>query len=166
MSLRDLIFDSKEVATATPATPATHNSESECFEAKGDSSVATVATVAVATPESAKTDASKREVPEVEDTSLEETFVESQNQLVTARPPGLPALDPAAEARRQEVISMLAGDPRITYAITSDTEAEPDSVIVALALRGKATCELRIPKGKYDGLALLQLIEHRTVRDH
>jgi hypothetical protein len=58
---------------------------------------------------------------------------------------------------------MLAHEPGITYAITTDTEAEPDCVIVALAIGGKATCELRIPKVRYDGMALLELIERRTV---
>lgn len=57
---------------------------------------------------------------------------------------------------------MLAEHPGTTYAITTDTEAEPDAVIMTLAIRNKATCELRIPKVKYDGLALLEMIENHT----
>jgi hypothetical protein len=43
---------------------------------------------------------------------------------------------------------MLAEHPGITYAMTSDTDLEPDAVIVTLAIRGKATCELRVPKDR------------------
>jgi hypothetical protein len=57
---------------------------------------------------------------------------------------------------------MLAADPGITYAITSDTEIEPDAMIVTLAIRDKGACELRIPEDRYDGLALLQVIEEHT----
>jgi hypothetical protein len=67
-----------------------------------------------------------------------------------------------AEARRQAVLSMLANELGITYALTSDTEADPDAVIITLAIRDKATCELKIPKDRYDGLAILQIIEQQT----
>jgi hypothetical protein len=55
-------------------------------------------------------------------------------------------LNAPAEARRQAVLSMLANEPGITYALTSDTEADPDAVIITLAIRDKATCELKIRK--------------------
>jgi hypothetical protein len=59
-----------------------------------------------------------------------------------------PANDDAArEARRQQVLSMLAQGPEIQYAITTDDDAEPDAVILALGIRDKGTCEMRIPKG-------------------
>jgi hypothetical protein len=70
--------------------------------------------------------------------------------------------DFAADARRKEVLRMLIENPGITYAIVSDTELDPDAVIVTLAIRDKATCELRVPKAKYDGLALLQIIEQQA----
>ena len=38
-------------------------------------------------------------------------------------------------------------------------QAEPDAVILALAIRGIGTCELRIPKAKYDGILLLEHIK-------
>ncbi len=57
---------------------------------------------------------------------------------------------------------MLAQEPGITHAIVTDDEAEPDAVIVTFAIRGKATCELRIPKERYDGLALLELIQRHS----
>jgi hypothetical protein len=42
---------------------------------------------------------------------------------------------PTAEARRQEVLAMLAQEPGLTYAMLTDDEAEPDAVILALAIR-------------------------------
>jgi hypothetical protein len=66
-------------------------------------------------------------------------------------------------SRCEEALALLAREPRATSAVTTDTDTEPDSVIVALALRGKSTCELRIPTAKYDGLALLQLVEQQRV---
>lgn len=65
--------------------------------------------------------------------------------------------EPVAEARRQRVLAMLAQHPTARYAVITDTE--PDVVILALAVRDVATCELRIPRDKYDGVLLLDLIE-------
>jgi hypothetical protein len=67
--------------------------------------------------------------------------------------------DPAAEARRQRVLAMLAERPGARYAVLTDTEADPEAVILALAIRDVATCELRIPRAKYDPFLLLDLIE-------
>jgi hypothetical protein len=38
-------------------------------------------------------------------------------------------------------------------------------VILTLAIRGKAACELRIPKSRYDAFVLLDLIEKHTTRE-
>jgi hypothetical protein len=70
--------------------------------------------------------------------------------------------DSALEKRRQLVLSMLTKEPDTTYAITMDDKAEPDAVIVTLAIRNKLSCELWIEKSRYDGLALLELIEEQT----
>ncbi len=67
--------------------------------------------------------------------------------------------DPAAEARRQRVLEMLAERPGVRYAVLTDTEADPEAVLLTLAIRGRATCELRIPKAKYDPFLLLDLLE-------
>jgi hypothetical protein len=66
------------------------------------------------------------------------------------------------EARRQQVLSMLAQDPSLQYAMVTDMEAEPDAVRLTLAIKDKGTCELYIPQDRYDGLALLQVIEEQT----
>ena len=69
------------------------------------------------------------------------------------------AFDPAAEARRQRVLAMLEKSPGIKYALITDTDSDPDSVLLTLAIRGKATCEFQIPRDKYDGVLLLELLE-------
>jgi hypothetical protein len=70
--------------------------------------------------------------------------------------------DPAAETRRRAVLAMLAANLNLTYAITTDDECASEFVLLTLAIRGKATAELQIPKAKYNGLAILQMIEQRT----
>jgi hypothetical protein len=51
-----------------------------------------------------------------------------------------------ADTRRQKVLATLAQEPSITYAMQTDIEAEPDAVILAVAIRDIGTCELRIPR--------------------
>jgi hypothetical protein len=63
------------------------------------------------------------------------------------------------EARRQRVLAMLLENPGITYAAVTDTQADPDNVILALAVRGRATCELLIPRAKWDGVLFLERLD-------
>ena len=74
--------------------------------------------------------------------------------------------DPAAEARLQRVIAMLDARPGMRYAVLTNTEADPEVVIITLAIRGKAACELHIPRDKYDGVLLLDLIDRHGVTVH
>ncbi len=67
--------------------------------------------------------------------------------------------DPAAEARRQRVLAMLRESPTITYAAVTDTDSNPDSVIVALAIRGRVSCELLVPRAKWDGVLFIDLLD-------
>lgn len=69
-----------------------------------------------------------------------------------------PQPDPATEARRQRVLAMLGEQPGIKYAVVVD-DPDTDPVILALAIRDRATCELRIPRDRYDGVLLLDLID-------
>jgi hypothetical protein len=64
------------------------------------------------------------------------------------------------------VLDMLAESPGARYAMVTDTERERAMVIVTLAIRGQATCELHIPKAKYDGVLLLDLIERHGATVH
>jgi len=70
-----------------------------------------------------------------------------------------PLPDPRSETRRQRVLIMLDAHPTARYALVTDEGADPGAVLLTLAIRGQATCELRIPRDKYDGTLLLDLIE-------
>ncbi len=77
------------------------------------------------------------------------------------------ATDPMtpADARLGKVIDKLHADTGLRYAMEAHIDADPDAVILTLAIRGKGACELRIPKSRYDAVALLELIEKHTTRE-
>lgn len=64
-----------------------------------------------------------------------------------------------ADTRMEKVIAKLHGDPGLRYAMEAHIEAAPDTVILTLAIRDKAACELHIPRDIYDPFLLLELIE-------
>ncbi len=70
-----------------------------------------------------------------------------------------------ADQRIEKMVAKLEGDPGLRYAMKTHTDADPDAVILTLAIRGKGACELRIPKSRYDAFALLELIEKHTTRE-
>lgn len=74
--------------------------------------------------------------------------------------------DPAAEARRQRVLAMLAERPGARYAVLTHDPGAPDHVILTLAIRGVATCEMSIPRDRYDPFLLLDLIERHGNTAH
>ena len=74
--------------------------------------------------------------------------------------------DPKAEARRRRVRAMLEAQPGARYAAVTDCNADPNAVIVALAIRGRATFELRIPRQKWDGALFLELLERHSGTVH
>lgn len=77
---------------------------------------------------------------------------------------------PGFEARRQRVLAMLA-DRQVRYALLVDGDAEPEAVILALAIRsgaggGAVTCELRVPREKFDPYLLLDLVARHGATVH
>ena len=74
--------------------------------------------------------------------------------------------DPRAQARRRHVLAILANNPSIQYAMTADTNADPENVILALAIRNCATCELLIPRAKFGGLRLIELLDIHSATIH
>ena len=70
------------------------------------------------------------------------------------------------QARRQRVLAMLDANPTARYALLTDMQADPEAVLLTLAIRGRATCELRIPRDRYDGVLLLDLIERHGAMTH
>jgi hypothetical protein len=69
---------------------------------------------------------------------------------------GLP--DRRADQRRREGLSLLAQPAGIDRALIRSDDAEPDAALVTLAIKGKATCELRVPEARYDGFALVAFL--------
>lgn len=69
-----------------------------------------------------------------------------------------------SDNRTEKVIDQLRGDAGLRYAIEAHDDVDLESVILTLAIRDKAVCELRIPKSRYDGFALLELIEKHTTK--
>lgn len=51
------------------------------------------------------------------------------------------------------------------YVVKAHDGINRAAVILSVAIRGKATCELRIPKSRYDAFALMELIEKHTTRE-
>lgn len=78
----------------------------------------------------------------------------------------------ASGARHETVRTMLEYAPGRRYAVVTDVEADPTAVILTLALRSTlpggdvVTCDLRIPREKYDGFLLLHLIEKHCGAAH
>ena len=72
-----------------------------------------------------------------------------------------------AEWRRQKVIAMLEAAPGTQRAIYTDTDSDPHNVILTVASRTyQQTCEMLIPKAKYDPWRLLELIERHGQVTH
>ena len=73
---------------------------------------------------------------------------------------GLITDDHEAESRRQRVVAMLADNPALRLAVVCDGAGDP--VPVAVAVRGKESCEVLIPRANYDGVKLLCLVEKHS----
>ena len=54
---------------------------------------------------------------------------------------------------------MLEANPEIRHAWLTDDQGHPEYVIVAFAIRHVGTSELSIPREKYDGFKLLEIID-------
>jgi len=68
------------------------------------------------------------------------------------------------EERRLKVLSMLAENPGTQRAFVTDTESDPDNVILTMAIRDQASFEMLIPRRKYDPFMLLELIERSAIQ--
>jgi hypothetical protein len=70
-----------------------------------------------------------------------------------------------ADGRMNKMTDRLRDDPGPRYAIEAHDDVDPAAVILTLVIRGKAACELRIPKSHYDAFVLLDLIKRHTTRE-
>lgn len=125
--------DTGSIATAIPAIAAIPASVST----ENDQRIARIAKVAVANPKEQQT--------------APLAIVSTGH---TAPPP--------ADVRIGKVIDRLHGDPGLRLAVEANIDADPDAVILTLAIRHKGACELRIPKEKYDPFLLLELIKRHS----
>ena len=80
--------------------------------------------------------------------------------IAIANPEVAPS-DPATEARRQRVLTMLADNPALRLAVVCDGAGDP--VPVAVAIRDKGSVEILIPAARFDPFALLELVERHSV---
>lgn len=62
------------------------------------------------------------------------------------RDPG--AFTPAMQARRQKVIAMLAAAPEKERAYHVDPDADPEHLVVTVAIRGECTFDVLVPKSR------------------
>lgn len=67
--------------------------------------------------------------------------------------------DAKREQRRNKVLAILAANPNTKRAYSVDAEADPDNVIVSLAIRNVASLEITISKSRFDPFLFLELIE-------
>ncbi|HKH19378.1 MAG TPA: hypothetical protein VKB53_00450 [Gammaproteobacteria bacterium] len=59
----------------------------------------------------------------------------------------------------REASARLAQHPELTHAFVTTDDDDPEFVPVVVAIRDTATCELRIPRQQYAGLAMLEWID-------
>jgi len=75
--------------------------------------------------------------------------------------------DRQREVSRQKAIAMLNESPDAPRAVYVDDEIDPDNVVLFVASRiHQQTCEMLIPKAKYDPWRLLELIERLGQTTH
>ncbi len=92
----------------------------------------------------------------------EDLSPEIVRQLKLGKPEILCALnreEKARETRREKVLAMLEADPRALRAMCTDVQSDPNNVILTIAIRGKATCEMYVAKKRFDPFQLLSLVE-------
>ena len=62
---------------------------------------------------------------------------------------------------REEAEALLAGSETSKYAISTDSEIKPGTVVIGLAIRGAGSCLLAVPAGEYDGCRVLEAIDRQ-----
>jgi len=71
----------------------------------------------------------------------------------------LARLEPGRGIRQQRALTKLADSPDLKRVAIFDIEANPTAVICTLAIRDVGTCELTIPRDKYDPWLLLHALD-------
>ncbi len=79
---------------------------------------------------------------------------EHKAELIAALEP----IERGRELRRQRVLAKLAAEPERQRVAIFDPDAERDYVLCTLAIRDVGTCELRIPRERFDPWAVLDAL--------
>jgi hypothetical protein len=91
-----------------------------------------------------------------------EALTDELRALIRANKPALLAalypLERGQEIRRQRALEKLAESPDRTRTAIFDIDADPSVVICTVAIRGVGTCELQIPRERYDPWAILDAL--------
>ncbi len=166
--LADLIRKrgSRVVATAIPA-----------IRAIPDTKIAKIAKIARVNPKTDQT-AEPTRVEKMHEVNLLVNFVGAnegwtEEEILIARERARNDLENAllsfrelaADCRLVKVNALLESNPDSLRAVYTDMQSNLTNVILTIAIRGKASCEMRIPKARYDPFQLLDLIEkygHQT----
>ena len=85
------------------------------------------------------------------------TSVTAKNDDTVGESISEPIPDPATEARRQRVLTMLADNPALRLAVVCDGVGDP------VPIRDKGSVEILIPAARFDPFALLELVERHSV---
>ncbi len=83
-----------------------------------------------------------------------------------ATPPRIETLkDRQREESRQKAISLMNASPDTPRGIYVDDQIDPENIVLFVAVRScMQTCELLIPRAKYDPFKLLELVERLAVK--
>jgi hypothetical protein len=80
------------------------------------------------------------------------------------KPELLAALEPVdrgRELRRQRVLAKMKSEPDREQVAIFDTDFDDDYVLCTIAIRDVGTCELRIPRDRYDPWLILEAMGGR-----
>ena len=92
----------------------------------------------------------------------EDLSPEIVRQLKLGKPEILNALgreEKARAIRREKVLAMLKANPGSLRAMCTDIKSDLNNVILTVAIRDKATCEMFVAKTNFDPFQLLSLVE-------
>ncbi len=67
-------------------------------------------------------------------------------------------LEQQQEERRQKALAMLEADPQLKRVVHADPDGDPDNVILTIGIRNVGTCEMLVPRYKFDPWQLMELI--------
>ena len=73
-------------------------------------------------------------------------------------------LEQQQEVRLAKVLAMLEADPQLSRALHVDVHDDQHNAIITIAVRGVVTCELLVPKDKFDAWQLIALVDKMEVK--